>query len=69
MNKSKYKDKFTMSTQNAEIRNKELLDAALDALYSTYILSDISAAYRGKAIQNINSLARSLGYADLVRTG
>ena len=61
------KNKFTITQEEAAGQNKELLKSALDALYGTYITSDIVAAHRGKAIQAINSIARALGYSDIVR--
>ena len=63
----KYDDKFKMTQEDAAGRNKQCLKDALDALYATYITSDILAAHRGKAIQSINTIARALGHADIVR--
>ena len=63
----KYDDKFTMTQEDASGQNKQCLKDALDALYATYITNEIVAAYRGKAIQNINNIARALGHPDIVR--
>ncbi len=67
MKNSKYKDVFTLSQSDAEKRNEQLLTDALDAIYSTYILNELVASHRGKAIQHINSMARMLGYPKVIR--
>ncbi len=62
-----YKDKFNIPKEDAAGQNEQCLKDALDALYATYVTTDTVAAHRGKAIQAINSMARSLGYPHLVR--
>lgn len=63
------KDKFELTEYEAIERNKELLKTALDALYATFIQNEVIARHRGKAIQAINNMARTLGYPDIVRHG
>ena len=66
-NSMDYKDKFNMPEEEAIEQNEQCLKDALDALYATYVTSDIEAAHRGKAIQAINNIARMQGYHYLVR--
>lgn len=48
--------------------NRRQLREALDALYCTFVTDRNAASHRGDAIQAINSMARVLGYPDIVRT-
>lgn len=60
-------DKFTLPEEERYGRNRELLSFALAALYETYVVADTIARKRGEAIQAINSMARAMGYPDIVR--
>ena len=62
-----YEDKFKMTQEQAAGRNKQCLKDALDALYATYLTGEMLPARRGRAIQEINSIARGLGFPDIVR--
>ena len=62
-----YCDKFKLPEEERYARNRELLGVALTALYETYVTADTVARKRGEAIQAINSMARAMGYPDIVR--